>query len=72
MRDDVRELAMTLTCPNCQTPGHRMTDCKQLIEKSDKSVMWRMAKGNGAHTIILTTIQARTGISSCQSPQVSI
>ena len=37
MRDNMRETAMALTSHNCKKPGHKMKDCKQLIEKSDKS-----------------------------------
>ena len=38
MRDNnVRKSAMTLTCHNYKTPGHKMKDCKQLFKKSDKS-----------------------------------
>ena len=34
---NVCELAMALTCHNCKKLGHKMKDCKQLMEKSDKS-----------------------------------
>ena len=37
MRDNMRESALTLTCHNCKTPGHKMKYCKQLMEKLDES-----------------------------------
>ena len=37
MRNNVRESTMTLTCHSCKNPGHKIKDCKQLMEESDKS-----------------------------------
>ena len=37
MRDNVRQSPMTLTCPKCEKPGHKMKDSKELTKNLDKS-----------------------------------
>ena len=64
MRDSVRESAMTLTCHICKKPGHKMKDCKQLMEIRIGRVMWKTTQGNGAHAIIIMATRTRTAISS--------
>ena len=39
-------MAAVITCHNCKRMGHKMKDCKQLMEKSDKSG----TKENGTRT----------------------